>query len=212
MSTNSSKRMSILIILGTAHGADVAGKRSPDGSLREYKWSRMMCKKIMNKLREDGYRVIIDSEDVNEIGLSNRAQIVNNYCNIWTPAKVVYISIHNNAAGSQGKWMKAQGWESHVANNASQNSKKLANLMWDEAEKEGLKLRRPMPNQNYWENNFTVLTKTKCPAVLTENLFQDNKDDVAFLLSEEGKEKLMRVHVNAIEKYVDDLVGIKNEE
>nr|DAT77576.1 MAG TPA: MurNAc-LAA [Caudoviricetes sp.] len=25
---------------------------------------------------------------------------------------------------------------------------------------------------------------TKCPAVLTENLFQDNKEDVEFLLSE----------------------------
>lgn len=28
---------------------------------------------------------------------------------------------------------------------------------------------------------------TKCPAILTENLFQDNKEDVDFLLSEKGK-------------------------
>ena len=29
-----------------------------------------------------------------------------------------------------------------------------------------------------------------CPAVLTENMFQDNKEDVKFLLSDEGKEKI----------------------
>ena len=37
------------------------------------------------------------------------------------------------------------------------------------------------------ESGFYILKHTKCPAVLTENLFQDNKEDVGFLLSEEGK-------------------------
>mgnify|MGYP003524248588 FL=1 len=42
---------------------------------------------------------------------------------------------------------------------------------------------------------------TICPAVLTENLFQDNKEDVKFLLSNEGKEIIANIHVNAILEY-----------
>lgn len=41
-----------------------------------------------------------------------------------------------------------------------------------------------------------------CPAVLTENLFQDNKEDVDFLLSEEGKQLITKVHVDGILSYI----------
>jgi N-acetylmuramoyl-L-alanine amidase len=37
------------------------------------------------------------------------------------------------------------------------------------------------------ESNFYVLRNTKCPAVLTENFFQDTKKDVEFLLSDVGR-------------------------
>ena len=53
-----------------------------------------------------------------------------------------------------------------------------------------------------WEENFYILQKTKCPAVLTENFFQDNKDDVDFLLSPDGKKKVIQVHVDGIIKYL----------
>lgn len=49
-----------------------------------------------------------------------------------------------------------------------------------------------------FEENFTVIYKTKCPAILTENLFMDNKTDVAFLNSEEGRNAITQIHVNAI--------------
>ena len=51
-----------------------------------------------------------------------------------------------------------------------------------------------------YEENFTAIYKTKCPAILTENLFMDNKEDVAFLMSEEGREAITRIHVNAIKR------------
>ena len=44
--------MSKLIILGTAHGSNTPGKRSPDGRLREYKWSREIVAMV-----EDGATV-----------------------------------------------------------------------------------------------------------------------------------------------------------
>ena len=40
------------------------------------------------------------------------------------------------------------------------------------------------------------------PAVLTENLFQDNLADVEYLLSEAGKEAIAELHVEGIMKYI----------
>ena len=55
------------------------------------------------------------------------------------------------------------------------------------------------------EANFYVLKNTNCAACLSENFFQDNKADVAFLLSEEGKEVITKIHVDGICRYVDSL-------
>ena len=48
------------------------------------------------------------------------------------------------------------------------------------------------------ESNFYILRHTLCPAVLAENLFMDNKEDVAFLESEEGAEAVISLHVNGL--------------
>jgi len=204
-----SKRKSVLVIIGSAHGIETPGKQSPDGVFKEYKWSRMMCKRLLKRLQDDGYRAVIDHDGLNEIGLSNRAQIVNNYCSVFGNQNVVYVSIHNNAAPpNDGKWHKARNWSIFVAPNASNNSKKLASYICQEIENQEIKVRRPLPKQDWWEGNFTVLTRTLSPAVLSENLFQDNKQDVEILLSEEGQAKILEAHALGIEKYVDELVGI----
>ena len=41
------------------------------------------------------------------------------------------------------------------------------------------------------------------PAVLTENFFQDNKEDVEFMQSESGKKAIVRCHVNGIINYIN---------
>ena len=53
------------------------------------------------------------------------------------------------------------------------------------------------------EAQFAVLAKTKCAAILTENGFMDNKADVAYLLSPEGKRAVVMSHVEAVVKYVN---------
>jgi N-acetylmuramoyl-L-alanine amidase len=57
--------------------------------------------------------------------------------------------------------------------------------------------------QKYWPQSLYVLGNTKCPAVLTENLFQDNKDDVDYLLSEAGRHTIARLHVEGIINYIN---------
>ena len=55
-----------------------------------------------------------------------------------------------------------------------------------------------MPGQDFWVQNLAICRDTRCPAVLTENLFMDNKDDLAFMLSEAGIETIANLHINAI--------------
>ena len=55
------------------------------------------------------------------------------------------------------------------------------------------------------EKDFYLLRHTSCPAVLTENLFMDNPSDCAFLLSEEGQQSLVDLHVDGICAYLAGL-------
>lgn len=201
-----SEKKSVCILLDQAHGRMVSGKCSPDKSFYEWKWSREICGKLMKQLQDNGYRCILINDTDEEIGLGNRANLANNYGRYFGKMNCVFVSIHANAAGSAGKWMKARGFEVHVAPNASEKSRQLASLLYKEAENEGLKLRRPLPKQDYWESNFTVLTRTIMPAVLIESSFQDNKEDVELMLSKEGREMFIRMYYNAITKYVEELL------
>ena len=56
-----------------------------------------------------------------------------------------------------------------------------------------------------WEENFYILKHTLCPAVLTENFFQDNKEDVSYLLSLEGRNAIVKIHVEGIMNYINSL-------
>lgn len=88
--------------------------------------------------------------------------------------------------------------------NASSKSKMLAQYLWNEAIQQGLKGNRSVPVAPYVVQNLAICRDTQCAAVLTENLFQDNKEDVELLLSEEGKVRVVDTHVNAIVEFIKD--------
>ena len=206
-----------IVILGTAHRMREPGKESPDKRLKECVYSRDICKEVAEKLRSYGCKVEIDYEPLdlprsmqssivklernNELAM--RVNYVNEVCRQKGAKNVLYVSIHVNAVGTDGKWHDARGWQVCVSNNASDNSKRLADNLFDAAKKNGLKMRQPTATQKYWPQSLFVLNMTKCPAVLTENLFQDNKSDVDFLLSDEGRHKIVRLHVEGILEYID---------
>lgn len=189
------------IILGTAHSKSTSGKRSPDDSIREWSYSRELCKKIQAELLLRGYDCVIDIEGDEEYSLANRCNIVNRYCSQYGAKNCIYVSIHLNAAG-RGGWNTASGLSVFVSPNCSQNSKDLAKILYEEGASRGLRGNRSVPFCKYWISNLYVLRNTRCPAVLTENLFQDNKGDVAFLLSESGKKAIVDYHVYGIIKYI----------
>ena len=53
------------------------------------------------------------------------------------------------------------------------------------------------------ESNFYIIKYSNCSCTLTENFFMDNKDDVDFLLSDKGKETIVKVHIEGIKKYIE---------
>ena len=193
------------IILDNGHGINTSGKCSPDGKLKEYAWNREIAKRIEQELKSKGYdaqRIVTEDTD---ISLSERCRRANAICKTHGTKNCVFISVHINAAGGDNKWHDARGWSGWVGRNSSSNSKKLAQILYAEAERKGLKGNRSVPACKYWEADFTVLTKTLCPAVLTENLFQDNSADVEYLLSEEGKKAIVDRHVNGLIQYINSL-------
>ena len=140
--------------------------------------------------------------------LTWRANYVNSLCAKYGTSNCIYVSVHVNAAGSDGQWKNARGWSVYTSPGKTK-SDTLATYLYEEA-----KTILPPDSKYYvrsdfsdgdpdYEASFYVLTKTKCPAVLTENLFQDNKDDYNFLTSWEGKRKIVEIHVNGILKYIN---------
>ena len=56
-----------------------------------------------------------------------------------------------------------------------------------------------------YEENFTVIYKTWCPAILTENLFFTNKKECEWLMTDEGRQVIADIHVEGIRRIVESL-------
>lgn len=193
------------ILIDNGHGVNTPGKCSPDKTLREYAWARDIAQRIVAELKSRGYdaqRIVTEQTD---ISLTERVRRVNSICKQYGTKNCMLVSVHINAAGADGKWHEASGWSGWVAPNASANSKTLASLLYAEAAKRSLQGNRSVPTEHYWVGNFTIIKRTNCPAVLTENLFQDNKTEVAYLLSEDGKQHITQLHVDGIINYINRL-------
>ena len=195
----------MVILTDPGHGIDTAGKRSPDGRLREYKYAREIAAEVVKRLKTMDYNAQQLVTEENDISLSVRCKRVNDICKHFGASNVLVVSVHCNAAGADGKWHDARGWQACVSLNASAKSKQLASYLFDAAQAEGLKMRSPKPGQKWWAQNLAICRDTNCPAVLTENLFQDNLADVEYLLSDEGREAIVNLHVNGIINYIKSL-------
>lgn len=207
----------VCVILGNGHGSNTAGKRSPDGRLREYAYTREIVKMIASELAKLNipYHILVPEEY--DVSLKTRVNRVNNLYkkNKAKGITTFYISVHVNAAGN-GQWQDhktADYWTAWTSIGQTQGDYLATELY--RAAKEVLKpLGIRVMEQSYndgdpdYEANFYVLKNTSCAATLTENLFQDNRKNVDWLLSSIGKEKLTEVHVKGIQYYIKNVLKI----
>ena len=192
------------VLIDPGHGIDTPGKRSPDGKFREYLWNRQVADLLGARLVAMGIDASPVVTETNDIPLSTRVQRVNRICSKVGASNVILVSIHANAAGNGG-WMNAKGWSCYTSKGNTE-SDRIAECLYDAFEKEfpDRKIRKDLSDGDRdWEENFYVLAKSRCPAVLLENYFYDNPEECAFLLKKETKERIASAAALGIARYLD---------
>lgn len=192
------------ILIDPGHGIDTPGKRSPDGLFREYLWNRQIADLILEGLVSAGIDASLVVTETNDVSLKNRVNRVNTICNRLGASNILLVSIHANAAGNGSDWMNAKGWSCYTSKGKTK-SDQVAECLYDAFEEEfqDRKIRKDMSDGDRdWEENFYVLQKSKCAAVLLENFFYDNREECAWMLQEETKKRIASAAVKGIIKYI----------
>jgi len=202
----------MIIWIDNGHGKETKGKCSPDAAkkmfgspyyFKEYSWCREVAQMVCDMLQADGYDARLLVPELRDVPLAERCR----RANATGKKDSILVSIHNNAAGNGSRWMKARGWAVYTTKGITE-ADRLAECVYRRAEKA---FRRPLTVRAYsrsrkyghdFEENYYILLHTYCPAILIENFFQDNKEDVAYLKSAGGKADCAGVVVDGIKDYL----------
>jgi len=193
------------ILIDNGHGAETKGKRSPDGTLLEYKWCREVANMVCDLLQAEGYKAKLLVPETTDITLNERCR----RANLYPKNDSILVSIHVNASGTDGKWRSARGWRIFTTRGITK-ADTLAEFIWQRAKRA---FKYPLTvgaysnqkNAHDWENDFYILLHSYCPAVLIEHFFMDNKDDVAYLKTDRAKATCAEVIVEGVKDYISSL-------
>lgn len=209
----------IVVLIDNGHGVNTKGKHSPgdvpgnNGKFYEYAYARDIAQEVVATLKLHGVDTRLVTPELADIPLGERANRVNAVCDQVGTKNVCLVSIHVNAAGSDGKWHSATGWEAWTSKGQTQGDK-LADCFYAVASRMLPPFFPGAPEKKIIradysdgdpdkEEQFTILKRSKCAAVLTENFFQDNLDNCIWLLSRAGRQAIVDLHVAAILEYIN---------
>lgn len=108
--------------------------------------------------------------------------------------RAILVSIHSNAGCGEGN-------EIFIHPAAGQRTKEIANIFCERymADFPDRRFRWHEFNKQWYKTaNFHMLRETKCPAILVENLFFDNREEAEYLASECGQQDIADCIVRAI--------------
>ncbi|MGD1947189.1 MAG: N-acetylmuramoyl-L-alanine amidase [Croceivirga sp.] len=188
------------ILLDNGHGGLVNGqyqtnvKRSPiwnDGSLLyEGKFNRAIVGGIVQELTRLHISYVNIAPEYRDVRLETRVKRANEYSGITS----FYLSIHANAGGGHGAEIFTSPGDT--------KSDQIATIFGNEYKRifPQRKLRTDFSDGDLdKERRFYVLTKTKMPAILTENFFMDNEEECRnILMNRAVRDKIIQYHMNAI--------------
>ena len=209
----------MIILIDNGHGSQTPGKFSPlldnsmnigseftsKGRFREWKYNRVIANQVVDVLKDMKYDARLVVPEDTDISLSERIRRINTICNKEGARNVLLISVHANAVGNGSQWMDAYGWEAYSTRGKTK-SDILADCLYKRADTnvKGRKIREDWTDGDRdKEADFYIIKKAYCPAVLTENFFYDNKDDLKFMTSEEGIHGVVRLHVEGILYFIE---------
>lgn len=182
------------VCLDPGHGVETAGKRSPDGSYREYEFSLDMAYRIKTLLERHGVEVTLTRWDEHDVSLDQRVKTANAVKDL-----ALFVSLHSNAAGSGANWMSARGLLVYVYASDSRSTD-AGQYILDRQAKAGVTVRNGgKPNDG---SKLYVVRKTNAPAVLVEHLFHDNLEDTALLKDPAYRQKMAQADAKGILDYL----------
>jgi N-acetylmuramoyl-L-alanine amidase len=161
----------VKIMLDAGHDERTAGKRSLDGSLREFQFNKPVVEKIHLMLKQYENVEIFFAHDIHDgidQSLEERVTLANSL------GVDVYVSIHANAGNTT-----ARGIETFIHPNADSETYVLARAIHD-----NMIILTKQKNRGIKRADFQVLRETKMKAVLAECGFMTNVDDLHLLKSD----------------------------
>ena len=189
----------MIVLLDNGHGALVngayqtPGKRKnwgDKGTIHEGEFNRAIVNGIIQQLTFLNIPYVNIAPEYWDVRLETRVNRANKYA----ANKCFYLSVHSNAGGGSGS--------EFFTSPGDTKSDKIATLFGEEYKKEfpNQKLRTDFSDGDLdKERRFYVLSKTKMPAVLTENFFMDNFEEYkTFLMTAAGRQRIIDFHVKAI--------------
>lgn len=210
---------SYLYLLDSGHGPAVGCdnkavkvklKSGRDTCFYEWMFNWKVREVLAHKLDSANIQYQFVNDDYGEdMHMDDRVAKVNRICE---NRKCVLLSIHGNAAQNK----KAKGLEVYstkdydFSDSFFQSQKKafsdsLAKKMFANYKSEFCRkgdcehvLRRNTQAQGYKEKGWTIITKTRCPAILTENGFFTNEREMAIMSTRKFKERIAEAHFQLI--------------
>lgn len=173
----------VKLYLDVGHGGTDSG--AVGNGLKEKDLTLQISNKINELLKEyEGITVKMSRSTDKTLSLKQRTDEANKW------GADLLLSIHINAGGGTG-------FESFIYNgNVSSNTVKYRDTIHNEIMKELKNVR----DRGKKKANFHVLRESKMPALLTENLFIDNKNDSDKLKEQSFINQIAQGHVNGIVK------------
>ena len=178
----------VKIVLDAGHGYNTPGKRTPDGSMREWQFNSAVASLIESALKNYENVEVLRVDDrtgKTDVPLKTRTD----KANAWKAN--VYISIHANAAGSG--WNEANGIETYVYISKPKEAYELAKVVQDKLVKATGRRNRGVKTAD-----FHVLRETKMAAILCECGFMTNKEEASLLKSDSYRQKVANAIVEGL--------------
>ena len=187
------------VLIDNGHGGLIngnyvtSGKRKDwqdKGIIYEGEFNRAIVGGIIEQLTLLKIPYVNIAPEYRDVRLETRVKRANKY----SARSSFYLSIHSNAGGGHGSEI--------FTSLGDTKSDKIATIFGEEYQKEftDRKLRTDFSDGDLdKERGFYVLTKTKMPAILTENFFMDNFEEFRDILNTRaGRQKIIDFHVSAI--------------
>lgn len=167
------------IAIDAGHGPETAGKRIPDGSMREFQFNSVVARYVRDELMKyDGVEVLFTHADdgSRDVPLKERTEAAS----AW--GADLLVSIHANAMGNG--WSSAKGIETYVYTSKPQAAVTLANAVHKQ-----MILATGLYDRGVKAANLHMVREGPLTSILVESGFMTNKDEAALLKTDAYRRK-----------------------